>query len=97
MGVPVLTLAGDDFAGRMGASVLGMVGLDGWVAATEGDFARVAGDMARDVSGLARLRAGLRARMAASALLAAEPFTRSLEASYRRMWRAWCASGEPAC
>ncbi len=90
MGVPVLTLAGADFAGRMGASVMTMLGLNEWVADTESDLLQSAQRLAADVAGLAALRANLRDRMAASPLTAGEPFTRGLEAAYRTMWRSWC-------
>ena len=93
MGVPVLTLAGDDFAGRMGASVMTMLGLDGWVAETEAALLETARRQTADVTGLSVLRAGLRDRMAASPLTAGEPFTRGLEAAYRGMWREWCLGG----
>jgi len=36
------------------------------------------------------LRAGLRARMRASPLLAAAAFTRDLEDCYRKAWTQWC-------
>jgi predicted O-linked N-acetylglucosamine transferase (SPINDLY family) len=90
MGVPVVTLAGRVHASRVGASLLGSVGLEGCVAASEEDYARAAAALASDLSGLSALRAALRGRMAASALCDEEAFARDLETAYRAMWSARC-------
>jgi predicted O-linked N-acetylglucosamine transferase (SPINDLY family) len=37
------------------------------------------------------LRAGLRERLRASALMDEPAHARALEAAYRHMWRQWCA------
>lgn len=69
MGVPVLTLPGPAPISRQGLSFLQTLGLaDGWVAADEDDFVRLAQARVQDRTGFAALRAGLRGRMAASAL-----------------------------
>jgi protein O-GlcNAc transferase len=61
-----------------------------FVAADEDDYiARVAA-LAGDIENLARVRAGLRGRMATSALCDAAKFTAALEAEIRRAWRTWC-------
>ncbi len=93
MGVPVVTLAGETFAGRHSASHLHNVGLDDWVVETPEDYLAVAERWARDVPALAELRAGLRGRMAASPLCDGARFARNLEAAFRAMWRRWCLSG----
>jgi predicted O-linked N-acetylglucosamine transferase (SPINDLY family) len=92
MGVPFVTLAGDRYMARMGASLLHAAGLAELVAKTEVDYVGLAGSLARDIPRLAALRHGLRERLAASPLLDAAGFTRSLEASYRAVWRKWCAA-----
>jgi predicted O-linked N-acetylglucosamine transferase (SPINDLY family) len=91
MGVPVVSLAGETHASRMGASILGAVGLQELVAQTPDQYLDIATGLARDPARLAALRAGLRARMRASALMDAQGFTRDLESAYREMWRSWCA------
>ncbi len=47
MGVPTLTLAGDDFAARQGASLNACVGLDGWIAPGHGGLRRACGGSCR--------------------------------------------------
>ena len=93
MGVPVVTLAGDTFAGRHSASHLHNVGLDDWVVETVEDYLAVSERWSRDVPALADLRAGLRGRMAASPLCDGARFARNLESAFRTMWRRWCISG----
>jgi predicted O-linked N-acetylglucosamine transferase (SPINDLY family) len=90
MGVPVVSLAGETHASRMGHSILHAVGLDELVARTQDRFAEVAIGLARDPGRLSEMRAGLRERMRASPLMDAARFTRNLESAYRRMWRTWC-------
>ncbi|MFT7775362.1 tetratricopeptide repeat protein [Roseateles sp.] len=69
MGVPVLTLPGPAPISRQGLSFMQALGLaEDWVAADEDDFVCLARARLQDRSGLAALRAGLRERMAASAL-----------------------------
>ena len=94
-GVPVVTLAGDRPVGRMGASLLCALGLDDLVARDVPDYVRIATALAADLDRLADLRAGLRARMAGSALCDGAGFARSVERAYRWMWRRWCAGQGP--
>ncbi len=90
MGVPVVSLPGETFAGRHSASHLHNVGLGGWVVATAEEYLAVAERWSRDGAALADLRAGLRGRMAASPLCDGPRFARNLEAAFRAMWRRWC-------
>jgi protein O-GlcNAc transferase len=90
MGVPVMTLFGERCAGRMAASALTSLSLTEWVADSPEKFIEIGIRAACDLERLARLRADLRARMAASPLCDAKSFTRSLEQTYRDLWRRWC-------
>lgn len=87
MGVPVVTLAGEVHAARVGASLLNRIGRPEWIAASEADFIRIAGDLARSHASLDEIRADLRPRMAASTLTDAAAFTRGLEAAFAAMVR----------
>jgi hypothetical protein len=91
MGVPVVTLRGDRFAGRMGASLLGQLGLSELVADSPERYLAIAAELAGDRERLAALRAGLRQRMRQSALCDPVTYTRGLEETYRWMWDRWCA------
>lgn len=91
MGVPVVSLVGDTATSRGGASLLHAVGLGELAAQTPGQYVDIASGLAQDAARLAAMRAGLRERMRASALMDAQRFTRNLESAYRLMWRSWCA------
>ena len=85
MGVPVVTRVGRTVVGRAGWSQLNNLGLPELAAWDDATFVRTAAALATDLPRLAGLRAGLRARMAASPLMDASGFARSLEAAYRAM------------
>jgi predicted O-linked N-acetylglucosamine transferase (SPINDLY family) len=86
MGVPVITLAGETHAQRVGASLLGALGLDELVTRSEDDYVRVAVELAADASRRAELRSGLRERFANSSLRDEQGFTRSFETAVRQAW-----------
>jgi len=90
MGVPVVTMAGDRHAARVGASLLTRVGLAELIANEPEAYVARAVALANDRARLGALRAGLRETVARSALCDAQRFTRTLEAAYRDLWRAWC-------
>ncbi|MDB6093956.1 MAG: Tetratricopeptide repeat protein [Verrucomicrobia bacterium] len=68
MGVPVITLAGDRHAARVGASLLMAVGHPEWVAMDWDGYIRVAATIAADRVTLDRASRGLREKMRASQL-----------------------------
>lgn len=90
MGVPVISLAGDNFCGRMGASILHYAGLDDWVAESEDDYIAIAQQKARHLIELRKLKSGLRAHLKASPLFDNEGFTRALETAYQTLWERYC-------
>lgn len=90
MGVPVVALAGDRHAGRVGVSLLHGLGLDELIAATPDDYRRVAVTLARDPGRLVAYRSTLRTRLLHAPLTDAAGFARDIEAAYRDIWRVWC-------
>ena len=94
MGVPVVTLAGDRHAARVGRSLLHRVGLDELVHADVAGYVACAARLAGDLPGLAARRAGLRRQVAGSALCDGPGFARAFEAGLRRMWAGWCAGSQ---
>lgn len=94
MGVPVVTLAGDLHAGRVGVSLLGAVGLEGLVAEDRGGYVEIAASLAADGERLASLRATLRERMERSVLMDHSSFRASLHAAYAAMVEARAAGGQ---
>ena len=92
MGVPVITLAGQRHAGRVGVSILSNAGFGEWIARTPEQYITLAAGLAADVKKLAALRANLRQRMSDSPLCDGQVFARKVETAYREIWRAWCAS-----
>lgn len=90
MGVPVITLAGDWHAGRVGVSLLRRVGLEEWIADSTQDYVGKAVALAREPGRLLALRRELRQRMRGSPLCDGAGFARQVETAYRKMWRRWC-------
>jgi predicted O-linked N-acetylglucosamine transferase (SPINDLY family) len=79
MGVPVITLAGRVHAARVGASLLGCVGLDEWVADDKDGYLELARRGAANLQELASLRHELRERMRNSSLCDISLFASRLE------------------
>lgn len=90
MGAPVLTLAGDRFASRMGVSIAHTIGLMDWIADTPEEYVSKAVGFSLDPAKLQELRQGMRGRLRSSPLMNTERFTGNLEAAYRGMWKRWC-------
>lgn len=63
MGVPVITLEGDYFVSRMGASFMHAADLGSWVAKNEADYVAIASAKAADRTALLALKKALRGRL----------------------------------
>lgn len=92
MGVPVVAVAGDRHAARVGQSLLRAAGLAELVAGTEEEFVAKAAALAADRPRLAALRAGLRGRLRASRLTDGAAFAAAFE---RALLAAWEARAQP--
>lgn len=79
MGVPVVSLVADPSLGRMGASILNAADCAGWVAADADEWVSIEIRLARDPATLQEIRAGLRAKLRASPLLAGQRFAGGFE------------------
>jgi len=87
MGVPVVTLTGEGHAGRVGASLLSAVGLDGELAASSpDDYVAKAAALGQDRDRLLRFRTALRPRLAVSRLTDRTRFAREFEKALRGAW-----------
>jgi predicted O-linked N-acetylglucosamine transferase (SPINDLY family) len=90
MGVPFVTLRGNRFISRMGASILTQLGLPELIAESEADYVAKAVALASDRKRLTELRSELRPTMAASPLCDAPTFARNMEAAFRNIWTKRC-------
>ncbi|MEM9533831.1 MAG: tetratricopeptide repeat protein [Pseudomonadota bacterium] len=79
-GVPVLTLSGSSHRARVSASMLAGVELEELIASSTEEYVDIGCRLAADRDRLAQLRAGLRERMRASALMDGEGFARDFAA-----------------
>jgi predicted O-linked N-acetylglucosamine transferase (SPINDLY family) len=86
MGVPVITLAGDTTASRMGLSLLTTAGHPDLVAVTEDQFITVAQDLATNLPRLTALRANRRQELLASPLCDGPSFAARLGNALTEAW-----------
>lgn len=96
MGVPTLTLAGTAPQSRVGATVLGLLGLHDYVAADTTDYVERATQIAANLEALALLRGQLRSRMQHCPDTQAARIALAMASAFRQMWRRWCADLPPA-
>jgi protein O-GlcNAc transferase len=94
-GLPVLTCAGETFAGRVAGSLLRAVGLPELVTASLADYENLALALAREPQKLAELKEKLARNLPSAPLFDTARYTRDLEAAYVRMWDLWRAGEAP--
>jgi predicted O-linked N-acetylglucosamine transferase (SPINDLY family) len=87
MGVPVLTLAGGTHPARVGASLLGILGLPELVAHSVDEYVDKAVGLAGDRVQLDQWHGSLRDRFKASPLRDEAGFTRAFEHALREAWK----------
>jgi predicted O-linked N-acetylglucosamine transferase (SPINDLY family) len=81
MGVPVVTMLGQHFVSRMGASFMTAAGLPDWVAKDDEAYVAIAQHMAKDRAALLALKRGLRQRLQTLPAWDAVAHTRAMEAA----------------
>jgi predicted O-linked N-acetylglucosamine transferase (SPINDLY family) len=84
-GVPVLTVQGAAFAGRVAASALNAAGLPELIAPSLEAYEALALKLAREPALVAAIKAKLDRNRATCALFDTPSYTRNLEAAYIRM------------
>ncbi|MFW5488565.1 MAG: tetratricopeptide repeat protein [Desulfovibrio sp.] len=85
MGVPVVSLSGATFAGRMGRSVLTEAGLSELVTDTPEEYADLCEALSKDLDRLAVLRHNLRQRFTTSPVCDMNVFSKALASALHRM------------
>ncbi|MCP4252934.1 MAG: tetratricopeptide repeat protein [Candidatus Scalindua sp.] len=90
MGVPVITLAGQRYIERQGASILKAIGLDELITSTPEEYIAKAVTLAKDHKQRTELKASLRELMTNSPLCDGRDLAQALEITYRKMWHTWC-------
>ena len=90
MGVPVVTLPGETFAGRHSLSHLSNAGFPETVVRDTAHYVNLAVELAKDLDRLAAWRVGLRERVAASPLCDGPRFAGNLLRAFRAIWRQAC-------
>jgi protein O-GlcNAc transferase len=93
-GVPVLTLEGTTFAGRVAASLLHASGLPELITQTPADYEALAQQLAREPERLTVLRRRL-VQTRGGALFDTDRLRRHIEAAYMTMWDAWQRAEAP--
>ncbi len=91
MGVPVVTWRGGTISSRLAAASLTALGLGDFIASDAEGYVALAVGKASGLKALAKTRAGLREKMAHSAVGDQNLYARAVEAAYVAMWREWCA------
>ncbi len=89
MGVPVVTLAGNWHASRVGISILARANLDELIATTPSDYIKIATTLAHSPNAIKDYRQRLRASVVAGGLTNGPRFTKKLEKVYRQAWKNW--------
>jgi predicted O-linked N-acetylglucosamine transferase (SPINDLY family) len=93
-GLPILTLAGSTFAGRVCASILRAAGLPELITHSLAEYEQRALTLARERTELAAIRAKIETTRQSMPLFDTDRFTAGLEDAYQQMWRLW-AEGRP--
>jgi FkbM family methyltransferase len=94
-GLPVLTLTGSSFAGRVTTSLLNAVGLPELVTSSPEEYEALAMELARNPAALSAIRSRLESSVASSPLFNGKLFARHIEAAYVAMFARHQAGAAP--
>lgn len=94
VGLPVLTVLGTSFAGRVAASLLRAMGLPELVTSSLDAYEGLALSLSRDASALSRIKTKLGENRHTHALFDTARFTRNLESAFEAIWNR-TQRGEP--
>jgi protein O-GlcNAc transferase len=92
MGVPVLTMAGDNSMSRVGSAIMSRARLPKFIVNSEAEYLKRAIQIAHELSHLNHVRQTLRERLSSDTENNGAGFAHNLEREFRAMWRTWCAS-----
>jgi len=90
MGVPLVTLKGGRWTGRMSADILAAAGINDLTAIDADSYVAIARRLAGDLPGLAERRSTQRTLFETSRFCDGRHFAVTLEEAFRGMWRRWC-------
>jgi predicted O-linked N-acetylglucosamine transferase (SPINDLY family) len=94
-GLPLLTCAGETFAGRVAGTMLRAAGLPELVTTSLEDYEALALRLATEPNLIRGIREKLTRTRLTMPLFDSRGFTRELEAAYLRMWEIWRSGGTP--
>jgi predicted O-linked N-acetylglucosamine transferase (SPINDLY family) len=94
-GLPVLTCAGETFAGRTAGAMLLAAGLDELVTLSIEEYERLANRLAREADLLTDIRRRLARARSSAALFDGERAVRELETAFTQMWENWLRGEAP--
>lgn len=92
MGVPLVSMVGDAFRGRLSTGILTKLGRTEWLANTKSEYVEIALQLASDVQALNRVRLDLRPALEDSVLMREDLFTHYFGEGLRAMWLQWLAN-----
>jgi predicted O-linked N-acetylglucosamine transferase (SPINDLY family) len=95
-GVPILTVMGDQWVGRMAASMLKAIGLPDLVTSSLAAYEALARKLATNPELMASLRARLARNRLTYPLFDTDRCRRHIEAAYQTMWEKSCRGEPPA-
>jgi predicted O-linked N-acetylglucosamine transferase (SPINDLY family) len=95
VGLPVLTQAGETFAGRVAASLLSAMSLPELIAQTPEQYESMAIELARNPGKLAAIKHKLENNRLTTPLFDTKLFTRHIEAAYQAMYDKYRAGLPP--